>query len=101
MFAGTKAISALSEAVLVKIDIRFALKLNDNRRAEKSLMHCPEIVGIPSFQRDFIRERKPDLRDHANRVLLGVVAQLGANMKKSLSHHIHIRRVSLSTDCAD
>src|SRR5947208_2618994 len=57
------------------------LELNHKRGAEKSLVCGSEIVGISSFQRDLMWKCEPDLRNHANRMFLGVVAQFGANMK--------------------
>src|SRR6516165_151304 len=66
----------------IRLSLRIALKLNDNRSAEKFLMHGAEIVGITSFQRHLVRKRHPDLRNHGNGVLLCVVAQLGAEMEK-------------------
>ena len=76
MLAGTNAISALRDAVVAWI----ALKFNDNRSAEKSFMRGAKLVGITSFQRDFVGKREPYLRNNGNCVFFRVVAQLGAKM---------------------
>jgi hypothetical protein len=79
MLAGTNAISALRDAVVIWI----ALKFNDNRSADESFMHGTQIVGITSFQRHLVRKCEPDLRNHGNCVFFRVVAQLGAKMEKT------------------
>src|SRR6516165_7473104 len=78
----------------IRLSLRIALKLNDNRSAEKFLMHAAEIVGITSFQRHLVRKRHPDLRNHGNGVLLCVVAQLRAEMEKVGHIILHPPRVS-------
>ena len=45
-------------------------------------MRRSEIVGISGFQRQLIWKCEPDLRNHANRMFLGVVAQFSPDMEK-------------------
>ena len=45
-------------------------------------MRRSEIVGISGFQRHLMWKCEPDLRNHANCMFLGVVAQFGTDMKK-------------------
>jgi hypothetical protein len=74
MLTGTNAISVLRAAVVTWI----ALKFDDNRSAEKSCMRRAEIIGIASFQRNFVRECEPELWNQSNCVFFPVVAEFGA-----------------------